>query len=159
MANEGVNWGRIANHPLSGDGVWKAYDLLHRSGNYALRAGVSVIMDCPHVTHFTGGRRSKIIHAITEGTNVNVEVFGFYAPGEVIYDRMVARGTTVEGERDFDKTSSVKKWYEFVKKEITPLREGGEFGYFFGDKYTPIDTSLFSADEVLEIVSSKLRLK
>ena len=140
-------------------GAFKVYDVLSASANALLRAGRTVIVDCPYVLHLQKPKLIDILirNSMLRDVNSKVVVMGLYALSDTIRARMIARNT--DTERDAPKFASVEAWQKFVDDEITPMMPGNAVEQNTKEwaEYVPIDTEAKEQHEIVTLALSYLR--
>ena len=140
------------------EGKFKVYDVLSASANALLRAGKTVIVDCPYVLHLQKPKLIDILirNSMLRDVQPQVVILGLYAPGDVIKARMRARKTHIE--RDAPKFTSAEAWKKFVDGEIIPMMPGETVEQNTRDwaEYVSVDTKTKEQDEIVTLALSYL---
>jgi len=141
------------------EGAFKVYDVLSASANALLRAGRTVIVDCPYVLHLQKPKLIDILirNSMLKDVDPKVVILGLYASSDAIRERMKARNT--DTERDAPKFASVEAWQKFVDDEITPMMPGNAVEQNTKDwaEYVLIDTEAKEQHEIVTLALSYLR--
>lgn len=149
----------LGDYGRTEEGAFKVYDVLSASANALLRAGRTVIVDCPYVLHLQKPKLIDILirDSMLKDVDPKVVVMGLYAPSDAIRARMIARNTHTE--RDTPKFASVEAWQKFVDDEITPMMPGNAVEENTKDwaEYVPIDTEAKEQHEIVTLALSYLR--
>jgi len=139
-------------------GAFKVYDVLSASANALLRAGKTVIVDCPYVLHLQKPKLIDILirNSMLKNVDPQVVILGLYAPGDVIRERMKARNT--DTERDAPKFASGEAWKEFVDNEIIPMMPGNAVEQNTRDwaEYVPYDTEANQPNQIVALAMGYL---
>jgi len=140
------------------EGAFRVYDVLSASANALLRAGKSVIVDCPYVFHLQKLKLIDILirKSMLRDVDPQVVILGLYAPGDAIKERMIARKT--DTERDAPKFASAEAWKRFVDHEIIPMMPGNVVEQNTRDwaEYVPVDTKAKEQHEIVTLALSYL---
>jgi len=141
------------------EGKFKVYDVLSASANALLRAGKTVIVDCPYVLHLQKPKLIDILirNFMLKNVDPQVVILGLYAPSDAIRARMKKRNTHTK--RDTPKFASDEAWQKFVDDEITPMMPGNAVEQNTRDwaEYVPINTEAKEQDEIVTLALSYLR--
>ena len=141
------------------EGKFKVYDVLSASANALLRAGKTVIVDCPYVLHLQKPKLIDILirKSMLRDVDPQVVILGLYAPSDVIRERMRARNTHTG--RDAPKFASVEAWKKFVDNEIIPLMPGNAVEQNTRDwaEYVPFDTEANKRFKLVTLTLDYLR--
>jgi len=140
------------------EGAFRVYDVMSKSANALLRAGRTVIVDCPYVFHLQKLKLIDILirNSMLKDVQPQVVILGLYAPGDAIRERMKKRNT--DTERDAPKFASDEAWKKFVDNEITPMMPGEVVEQNTRDwaEYVPVDTKAKEQHEIVTLALSYL---
>jgi len=149
----------LGDYGRTKEGAFKVYDVLSASANALLRAGKTVIVDCPYVLHLQKQKLIDILirNSMLKNVDPQVVILGLYAPSDAIKARMKKRNTHTE--RDAPKFASVEAWQKFVDDEITPMMPGNAVEKNTKDwaEYVSVDTNAKEPGQIVTLALSYLR--